>query len=124
MLGDHVGVIGRPSKKGLSSEQLLLKRRRIFSAIAKKEIPKVIHGYSSLTQPPLKNILMWFQAHKIKQNLRKDQLAVLKKLAKESQREARKKAIQSQKMAREAVTRARRLSREMMAYWKRYEMKY
>ena len=46
VMGDNEGVVGRPSKKPLTSEQVLLKRRRIFSAIAKKEIPKVTEGES------------------------------------------------------------------------------
>ena len=40
-LGNQPGTIGRPSKKRLNFEQMLMKRRRIFSAIAKREIPKV-----------------------------------------------------------------------------------
>ena len=64
-----------------------------------------------------------FQAQKLKANGRKDMLAQLKKVAKESQKESRKQALASQKHAREAQIRARRLSKEMMVYWKRFVMR-
>ena len=62
----------------------------------------------------------FFKAQKLKANARKDMLAQLKKVAKESQKESRKQALVSQKHAREAQIRARRLSKEMMVYWKRF----
>jgi DNA helicase INO80 len=75
-----------------------MKRRRLWVAIAKKEIPK---------------------AQKIKSLSRKDMLTQLKKLAKESQKDCRKQALQSQKNMKEAQVRARRLAKEMQVYWKR-----
>ncbi|XP_074643398.1 chromatin-remodeling ATPase INO80-like [Tubulanus polymorphus] len=92
---------GRQSKnKTLTPEQSLIKRRKIWIHICKKEISK---------------------AQKQKNNAKKEVLQSAKKLAQQCQRECRRAAIQSQKTMKEAVVRARRLSREMLTYWKRFE---
>ncbi|ESO06199.1 hypothetical protein HELRODRAFT_188298, partial [Helobdella robusta] len=87
-------------KKTFSNEAMMAKRKKMWMLIAKKEIPK-------------------FQKHKA--IIRKDNLAQLKKLSKECQKESRKLALASQKLSRDAASRIKRLGKEMLAYWKRFE---
>ncbi|KAL4238749.1 putative DNA helicase ino80 [Mactra antiquata] len=87
-------------EKKLTPEQAEAKRRRLWIAIAKKEIPK---------------------AQKQKLSARKEMLQTHKKIAMQSMREVRRAAIQSQKQTKDTPSKARRLTREMMVYWKRFE---
>lgn len=77
------------------------KRKRLWVAIARKEIPR---------------------AHKQKVLAKREALTQAKRLANWCQRERRKQALNHQKqLCRDQSARARRLSREMLVYWKRYE---
>ncbi|XP_052767691.1 chromatin-remodeling ATPase INO80-like [Mya arenaria] len=86
--------------KKLTPEQAEVKRRRLWVAIAKKEIPK---------------------AQKQKASARKEVMQQLKKISMGAMREVRRAAIQSQKQMKDTPSKARRLTREMMVYWKRFE---
>ncbi|KAK7487146.1 hypothetical protein BaRGS_00021641 [Batillaria attramentaria] len=86
--------------KKLTPEQADAKRRKIWTSIAKKEIPR---------------------AQKQKASARKEMLTVLKKVSQQCVRECRRAALQSQKTMKETPSRARRLTREMLIYWKRFE---
>ncbi|PVD25847.1 hypothetical protein C0Q70_13511 [Pomacea canaliculata] len=88
----------RPKK--LTPEQADAKRRKIWTSIAKKEIPR---------------------AQKQKASARKEMMTVLKKVSQQCVRECRRSALQSQKTMKETPSRARRLTREMLIYWKRFE---
>ncbi|KAM9703567.1 chromatin-remodeling ATPase INO80 isoform 3-T6 [Menidia menidia] len=87
-------------KKHLTVEQLNARRRKVWLAIAKKEIPKSVKQKTSA-----KNLL----------------LTNAKKLAHQCMREVRRAAIQAQKNCKETLPRARRLTKEMMLYWKKYD---
>ncbi|XP_071081185.1 chromatin-remodeling ATPase INO80-like [Haliotis cracherodii] len=87
-------------QKKLTPEQADIKRKRIWIAIAKKEIPK---------------------AQKQKASARKEMLTLLKKVSTQCMKECRRAAIQSQKVMKETPSRARRITREMLLYWKRFD---
>ncbi|GAB6031698.1 hypothetical protein CHUAL_009450 [Chamberlinius hualienensis] len=87
-------------KAPMSEAALTAKRRRLWVALSKKEIPK---------------------AQKQKVSVHKEVLTNCKKMALACQREVRKSALQFQKSLKEGPSRARRLTREMILYWKRYE---
>ncbi|XP_070179265.1 chromatin-remodeling ATPase INO80-like [Littorina saxatilis] len=86
--------------KKLTPEQADAKRRKLWTSIAKKEIPK---------------------AQKQKASARKEMQNLLKKVSQQCVRERRRGALQSQKTTKETPSRARRLTREMLIYWKRFE---
>uniref|UniRef100_A0A3Q3BLI5 Chromatin-remodeling ATPase INO80 n=1 Tax=Kryptolebias marmoratus TaxID=37003 RepID=A0A3Q3BLI5_KRYMA len=87
-------------KKHLTTEQLNARRRKVWLAIVKKEIPKSFKQKTSA-----KNLV----------------LTNAKKLAHQCMREVRRAAIQAQKNCKETLPRARRLTKEMMLYWKKYD---
>uniref|UniRef100_A0A646QDS9 Chromatin-remodeling ATPase INO80 n=1 Tax=Hemiscolopendra marginata TaxID=943146 RepID=A0A646QDS9_9MYRI len=104
-LDDSIGevFIPKPSKRKsavVNEVTLALKRKKLWVALAKKEIPK---------------------AQKQKVSAHKEMLTNCKKMAQSCQKEIRKAAIQSQKLLKETPSRAKRLTREMLLYWKRYE---
>ncbi|XP_077993238.1 chromatin-remodeling ATPase INO80-like [Glandiceps talaboti] len=87
-------------KKHLTAKEADIKRKKIWIAIGKKDIPK---------------------AHKQRSSVHNNMLSNAKKLAQLCQKEQRRTAMQSQRVCKETPQRARRLTREMMVYWKRYE---
>ncbi|XP_053330483.1 chromatin-remodeling ATPase INO80 [Spea bombifrons] len=87
-------------KKHLTLEQLNARRRKVWLAIVKKELPK---------------------AYKQKVSARNMLLTNNKKLAHQCMREVRRAAIQAQKNCKETLPRARRLTKEMSLYWKKYD---
>ncbi|UYV68955.1 INO80 [Cordylochernes scorpioides] len=89
-----------PSKRksGVGNEAtMVMKRRRIWMALSKKEIGR---------------------AQKQRASTRKDIFAIKKKAC---LRECRRTALASQKACRENPGKARRLTREMLVYWKKHE---
>uniref|UniRef100_A0A7N6AHX5 Chromatin-remodeling ATPase INO80 n=1 Tax=Anabas testudineus TaxID=64144 RepID=A0A7N6AHX5_ANATE len=96
----HDAPLPMVKKKHLTIEQLNARRRKIWLAIAKKEIPKSFKQKTSA-----KNLV----------------LTNAKKLAHQCMREVRRAAIQAQKNCKETLPRARRLTKEMMLYWKKYD---
>ncbi|XP_013788217.1 DNA helicase INO80-like [Limulus polyphemus] len=79
---------------------MAMKRRRLWTALAKKEISR---------------------AQKQRVNAHKEVLTMTRRLAHVCQRECRKAALLSQKVMKDTPSRARRLTREMLLYWKRYD---
>ncbi|XP_023930552.1 DNA helicase INO80 [Lingula anatina] len=86
--------------KRLTPEQALVKRKRMWMSIVKKEVPK---------------------AQKQRTSTRKEMFSNARKLAKECMKESRRKALQFQRSTKDSLQRARRLTREMLVYWKRFE---
>ncbi|XP_077863230.1 chromatin-remodeling ATPase INO80 [Saccoglossus kowalevskii] len=87
-------------KKHLTAKEADIKRRKIWIAIGKKDIPK---------------------AHKQRSSTHNNMMSNAKKLSQLCQKEQRRAAMQSQRVCKETPQRARRITREMMVYWKRYE---
>ncbi|XP_065883636.1 chromatin-remodeling ATPase INO80-like isoform X2 [Dysidea avara] len=75
-------------------------RRKLWTFIAKKEIPKMAKQFAQAR-------------HTVSTNCRKVSLMC--------QREWRKMAAKSQKISRDAPSRAKKLLKEVLIYWKRYE---
>lgn len=94
------GRVRRRLEKPKSIEVLNMRRRKLLTVIAKKELGK-------------------FQRSRA--NNHKEKLMSLKKVAQMCTKHWRQKALQSQKNMKETVWRTKRLSREMQTYWKRYE---
>nr|XP_022902454.1 putative DNA helicase Ino80 [Onthophagus taurus] len=79
-------------------EMMLAKRKKIFSAMVKKEINK---------------------QQRAKVNKHKEMLIQCKKIALQCQKVVRNKALQSARAVKELQWRMKRLARENLAYWKR-----
>eukprot|EP00118_Oscarella_pearsei_P010601 m.66016 g.66016 ORF g.66016 m.66016 type:complete len:1662 (+) comp35354_c0_seq6:51-5036(+) len=75
-------------------------RRKLFTFIGKKEVPKI-----------------W----RFRNLLRTNQLTQLRKIAIACQKEQRKRAAKSQKRTKDATSRAKRLMKEVLVYWKKFE---
>ncbi|XP_065832457.1 chromatin-remodeling ATPase INO80-like [Oscarella lobularis] len=75
-------------------------RKRLFTFIGKKEVPKVSR---------LRNLL------------RNNQLTHLRKIAVACHKEQRKRAAKSQKRTKDGTTRAKRIMKEVLLYWKKFE---
>ncbi|XP_072164308.1 chromatin-remodeling ATPase INO80-like [Diadema setosum] len=95
-----VAVFQDANRKFTSIKDIDVRRKRIWLAIAKRDIPK---------------------AHKHRASVHNNILTNCRKLAQACQKELRRTAIQSQRQCKETPYRARRLTREMMAFWKHYE---
>lgn len=95
-----VAVFQDANRKFTSIKDVDARRKRIWLAIAKRDIPK---------------------AHKHRASVHNNILTNCRKLAQGCQKELRRAAIQSQRLCKETPYRARRLTREMMAFWKHYE---
>ncbi|XP_072030901.1 chromatin-remodeling ATPase INO80-like [Amphiura filiformis] len=87
-------------KKVMAIKDVDARRRRVWMAISKKDIPK---------------------AQKHRSSTHNNMLTNARKLAQGCQKELRRSAIQSQRQCKETPYRARRLTREMMAFWKHYD---
>lgn len=77
---------------------MTVKRRKLYTAIAKKEIGK---------------------QHRSKTNKHKEMLIQCKRVAQQCVKYGRQKALQSARTVKEQIWRMKRLSRENIAYWKR-----
>eukprot|EP00057_Strongylocentrotus_purpuratus_P034544 XP_795650.4 PREDICTED: DNA helicase INO80 [Strongylocentrotus purpuratus] len=95
-----VAVFQDANRKFTSIKDVDARRKRIWLAIAKRDIPK---------------------AHKHRASVHNNILTNCRKMAQGCQKELRRAAIQSQRVCKETPYRARRLTREMMAFWKHYE---
>ncbi|XP_050443158.1 chromatin-remodeling ATPase INO80 isoform X2 [Adelges cooleyi] len=83
-----------------SAQVILMKRKKLWLHMAKKEMGKV---------------------HRMKNNNHKEILITCRRTAQSCMKHLRQKAIQSQKNMKENVWRAKRLTREMLTYWKKYD---
>nr|XP_054758604.1 chromatin-remodeling ATPase INO80-like [Lytechinus pictus] len=95
-----VAVFQDANRKFTSIKDVDARRKRIWLAIAKRDIPK---------------------AHKHRASVHNNILTNCRKMAQGCQKELRRTAIQSQRLCKETPYKARRLTREMMAFWKHYE---
>ncbi|XP_050314802.1 chromatin-remodeling ATPase INO80 isoform X2 [Anthonomus grandis grandis] len=102
---NHVTNSKRKNKKFKDDEAkkkweeiMALKRRKLFTSIAKKEIGK---------------------QHRAKSNKHKEMLLQCKRVAAHCVKYARQKALQSARTVKEQQWRMKRLARENIAYWKR-----
>mmetsp|Transcript_33079 Transcript_33079/g.23866 ORF Transcript_33079/g.23866 Transcript_33079/m.23866 type:complete len:114 (+) Transcript_33079:193-534(+) len=72
--------------------------KRVWTNIAKKDIPKAFRSY---------------------QKFKTDLEANNKKLSTACLKEARKRAVKTQRLAKENVVRAKKLTKDMLGFWKR-----
>ncbi len=91
---------GPKKEKPTTIEQLNAKRRKLRSAITKKEVSK---------------------GHKARNFNQKERLVQRKRVAVQCMRAVRQKAMASQRLTKETLTRAKKLTREMQNYWKKFD---
>ncbi|XP_038077315.1 chromatin-remodeling ATPase INO80-like [Patiria miniata] len=87
-------------KKLMAIKDVEARRRRVWHAIIRKDIPK---------------------AQKHRTSVHNNILTNARKLAQACQKEQRRQAIASQRVCKETPHRARRMTREMTAYWRHYD---
>ncbi|XP_022083274.1 DNA helicase INO80-like isoform X2 [Acanthaster planci] len=87
-------------KKLMAIKDVEARRRRVWHAIIRKDIPK---------------------AQKHRMSVHNNILTNARKLAQACQKEQRRRAIASQRVCKETPHRARRMTREMTAYWRHYD---
>ncbi|XP_065185585.1 chromatin-remodeling ATPase INO80-like [Sycon ciliatum] len=87
-------------KKRSKQKELDMKRQRVWSIVAKKDVPRMQRQFSTAFNT-------------IQGNCRK--------IAQLCQKEVRKEWQVSQKASKETIPRARRLTKEMLIFWKRFD---
>ena len=94
------GNLANKKEKPSTLDQLNSRRKKLYSAIMKKEISK---------------------GHKARNFNQKERLGNSKKIAVQCMRAVRQKAMLSQRFTKETLSRAKRLTREMQNHWKKFD---